>query len=414
MPKLSRLLPIALVLSSLAACSQPAAGPFTVEGRVVTLFGVPQAGANVRIGSTTVTTGADGTFTVADVSAPYDLIVFGTFGAHVFMGMTSPSPEVLAVVTELDPPVEATIEGSLPMAIPADAGVVVCVEGLDRPAFGCSFATEGADAYSVNVLWLDGIERSIRLHVLAVTDPMGTISFTGAATSDLTVTAGGVFTRDVATFDAAPASATITATITTAPGLTPSSAVVATRLGGGSSMTVGYPPVAGGTLTQSVPRIASQTYDVVARATGIGQDAVAWRVGVAPGAALDLVIPGPAVLTTPADAASGVMAGTTFASVGGSGVHTFIFESGPAIFHVSTTQSAITFPDFADLGIDLPFTDTVSWFVVTHGGSTTVEQASVGWFEDYITLSFGLDAGFGLDADGSFGRSDVRSFTIAP
>jgi hypothetical protein len=389
----------------------------TVAGRLVSLFGVPQAGANVRIGTSITTTATDGTFTIAGVAVPYDLVVFDGVDVdiHVFRGMTAAAPEVLAAATVF-PSVafSAMVDGNLPGPVPPGGELRVCAEGLDGRVFGCTAAIPGATSYSLQVTWYDPGSRALRLHFLMIDQSGGDVAYVAAATLDTTVTDAANVTAHLVADVIVPAdTATLSATVMTAAGATVSGYFVAARLGGRSSMPINVPILSDGSATLEVPLLGAGTFDVYASASGLGDGAFAWRLGVAADADVDVYVPSPAVLTAPADATTGVTTGTTFATTSGTGMHTFIFSSAATTIAVSTMSRSITLSDLADLGVSLPPSTTFQWSVWTHGGGSTIEDSAVGWIDDFFSLVSG--GGQQRPArDGSYATSDMRSFTTAP
>jgi hypothetical protein len=304
-------------------------------------------------------------------------------------------------------------DGALPAAVPPGSRLLVCAEGLDGRALGCEGVNAGATSYSVFVSWFEPGPRAIRLHFLWIDESGGDVSFTGTRTLDATVADGGAITVNLVGAALPPATASVSASLTTAVGMSIDFSFVSVRLGGRSAMPLWEPTIVNGSFTLAVPRIGAQTLDLYAVAAGVGQGTLAWLVDVAPDSDVEFHVPSPAVLTAPPDAAIDVSVGTTFATSSGSGVHTFIFQSAASTFVVSTVERAITLSDLVGLGVTLPASTSFVWEVWTHGGSTTVEEAAEGWYADYYSI-VSSEGHQGPTRDGSFSRSAKRSFTTAP
>ncbi|MEJ2288524.1 MAG: hypothetical protein P8Y02_07745 [Deinococcales bacterium] len=88
---------------------------FDVQGAVVDLFHEPVAGVQVTIAGTTTTAAADGSFTVADVTRPYNVIVTlpGKNEVHEFVGLDRTNPVLPLLDQAVTPPDSATVSGTI-------------------------------------------------------------------------------------------------------------------------------------------------------------------------------------------------------------------------------------------------------------------------------------------------------------
>lgn len=109
MKTLGKTLAVSGLLLALAACGGGGGGPvtITVAGKVVGTNNLPVNGVPVVIsGRPSVITAADGTFSVAGVTAPYDATVVNatTKRSIVYKGLTRPDPTLLLVGSIPAPP----------------------------------------------------------------------------------------------------------------------------------------------------------------------------------------------------------------------------------------------------------------------------------------------------------------------
>src|SRR5690606_27345775 len=78
----------------------------TVDGTVTALFDQPVSGLSVESQGKTDVTAADGSFTLTDLSLPYDLTVYDSIDqwAHVYHSLTHASPKVSPIYAFTGPP----------------------------------------------------------------------------------------------------------------------------------------------------------------------------------------------------------------------------------------------------------------------------------------------------------------------
>ncbi len=99
--------------------------------------------------------------------------------------------------------------------------------------------------------------------------------------------------------------------------------------------------------------------------------------GIARGATdVSIVLPTPALPSTPADRSTGVSTSTEFAwSRVPGGVHLVIFNGAATkpSFYVVTAEASTRIPDLTALGAELPPTSSYSWFVVRYAPFASVD-----------------------------------------
>lgn len=158
-------------LTDLAPLEVTVAG-LDVVGRIEDMYGQPMRGGRAGAQGQTVAVGADGTFTLHDLSVPYDLMLgSGPEGRlHLFEGMTAEQP-FLVPFGRRDGPIgdsSVAVEGMLVDGAPLLPGerVFVCVEGHKVVIRVCGFSTTGDVAYIFAPTWFGDPEQPVTLHAL--------------------------------------------------------------------------------------------------------------------------------------------------------------------------------------------------------------------------------------------------------
>lgn len=398
----------------------------TVTGSVVALFGAPLSGASVSSQGVAAVTAADGSFTLAGLSVPYDVTVYSTADqwVHVFEGMTTSDPVLMPAGAALgsSPSFKsAALSGTLTGAtVPVAAGhvMVVCAEGLSGPTYAsCDRLTPGDSTYSLTVSWNGAASEPIRVHALEYAVDGGGIptAYGGYGMAETTVTDGGTLTKDVA-LGAGPSSTTFTGAVSTAPGLTLSTAYASLRLSDNLSIAIApFDPTLPFSLP--MPNLTNATFDAMVTATSAstGQSA-GWKVR-STGSAGMVELGAPPVLITPPPGSTDVTLATQFKAANeAGGVLTFIWmSSGSApAFAVTTAGDTATIPDVA--GIALPPATAYNLLMIGSTGYTTVDAATQAYLQDfYNVMLLSTNGGPGPSTDGGMVLGGVSTgFTTAP
>lgn len=390
-------------LSLLEACGgSDGTGPtttITVSGHAQDRLGEPIAGARVLVsGQPSVTTGADGGFTITGVAVPYDiaLIETGRNTGIVYKGVTRSDPTLLDL---FDPGVEqaATVAGSAPLASGGHT-LVFFISG--RNVVGGVDADPTTGQFTFTVRWHgSATTHTGTLHVLQLTAAAnGTpASYDGYASRPLTITAGGTSSsNDFAVADLAdPPEQTISGTVALPAGYTLTSRSL--------FVSFGRVPVVWdeqGTLsnafTYTVPAVAGTAFSVEALAVDAASRAsFFFKVGVA-GNSTNVNVPLEAAgqLAAPPDGAAEVDVATSFTWSHGGGVGVDILEAlpdnpGGPRFLVLTTAADAKLADLSASGLGLPASASYHWLVDRVAPVRSMDEAASAEFIRLLDLEAG-------------------------
>lgn len=400
-----------------------------VNGRVVGLLDVPMVGVNVAIQGTIATTDANGAFTIDGLSVPYDLVVYQAGAeplAHVFAGMTTPTPEVLPymIATTGGGFPSGSVVGALPSAVPASHGVVACVEGTSMPVYGCDTANPTDTIYSTSATWASGPSAAFRVRALELeVDAVGfPVTYTGFGTSaDDTVTNGGTTSAvDIVSYASTPGATTVTGTASPPAGFTLENLSGASRVSSNLVMPVFDAFDAGGLSTSfsvPLPNLGEGEFLLMARASSAGNASTySWAGGLDGSSTVSLPLPAPPPQVTPADGATGVTTATPFTVASDAdALNTFVFQTsvvGAPEFAVTTASDTATIPDLAAIGLPLPSTTAYGWALIESAGVASTDEGGVAWIGEYFAATLTQQSGGpGTDAVGSIAITDERGFT---
>ena len=374
------------------------------------------------IGKQSVTSGAGGVFTFADVTPPYDLYTFADIGTaqsplptvFFFDNLTRADPIVSAPVPStliariicglISPCPSATVSGTKTgTGTNNDPVVFVWTDG----GYNGTLAANGT--YTGTVTWSSG-DSTGNLHALQLTRRTSGApnTFLGYARSgQFTLTSGGSQTINLA-FTAVNSTANLTGTVSGPTGYPSPSISLMQQFGvtqaalwqTNTTTTVDatFPLIAqaGGTALFATSSIATGTSQFVQPLTA--------TVNV------NFTMPAAAVLDMPADAATGVTTSThfTWASAASTINEVNIGTGSPtrANYKIFTTASDVTIPVVPEL--TLPANQSFSWRVVAYGPNTSIDEAAA---------SNELEPVSSADYQGSAHAqtfSSFRTFTSAP
>ena len=356
-----------------------------VRGVVYDKFDVPIDGAQVRIGSTIVQTGADGSFEIDGVVPPYDLDVWmpSTIVATLvdrYVGLTRVDP-ALHFYVYVTPPHQSTLNVTLSAPLPSNE-VANCqfANPTRSEAMGqASGGVTSGSTFSLVVGWYT-----------SATSISGTLSCLVYKNNALDPTGFDTFASlPVTLTDGTPTSATLT--------LTPvSTGTLTVDLTFGSSKGAevdGYISIAGGAIhpagnvsgiTSSptsilIPEIPGSTLFLNAYGGTSDVRLFTYRTGFPVAArSVDLTLPAPVPATSPSDGATMVDTATplTWSAPAGTAVNINIRPGDlkNAEYNIYTSQGSATIPDLTAQGIPLPSGAVYSWQVTSFGPSLSVDD----------------------------------------
>ena len=166
-----------------------------IEGRVHSrIHGLPPDPVQIRVGTQITMSAPDGTFNIQDVAIPYDLELDAPEIRQRFLGLTTPTPAVSALLVtpaRVDSAKDATIEGTIAPAPIAGERVTVCASGPPEVLLpACRTLEGGATAFVLNLKLL-GVESS-EVRVVArrtVSQESTVMGFNGFAEQTVTIAA---------------------------------------------------------------------------------------------------------------------------------------------------------------------------------------------------------------------------------
>lgn len=401
----------------------------TVEGRVVDLYGVPLRDVLVGSQGETDVTRADGTFTLADLAVPYDLMAArrDVEVLQEYQGLSTPTPE-LVIFQDFEAPdlaSSARISGDVAGggALAADEEVYACVEGTAIVVFGCSYVRSGETAYEIEATWLSPAPQKVRVHAfLAHVVGDTVIDFRGYDTFEVDVADGDDLSKALG-FDAVE-TRSLTGRISPWSGPTPPAvveAVAAVRFSDKLSITIS---AAGSTgpLAMPVPALPGEDWEYDLAVAGYEYTPFTSSRVWLTAAGLDageVVLPDAPGLVRPEHGAFDVTLETEFEVAGLTGqAKTFYWAPttfGGPVFAVTTTEDVVTLPDPSELGLGLPKPwGAYRWGVVsTQDGS--VDDALAGMLELWSAVASLMNfVGGAPTADGQVVEAGDWEFTFDP
>lgn len=420
----------------LAGCSGPTApAVVSVNGRVLTL-GAPVANASILVDGKVTTTASDGTFTVNDVTTPYDITVSfaSSTDVWIFQGLTLPDPTVQLL--SFTPGFQASVSGTIGTAPYQTNEVGAVFPAGATVALGGAVAQSGGTTFGPGAIkWGPDDPLQTTLYALRViTDGSGNpSSYTGYGSLAVTLHNGDTLTG-LAIPTQAVGTAALGGTISAPAGYNLSGGAAVVRLGPSSGGTLVGLPLAnlvppGSFSNTMVPVASGISYGLVASANdGSGGDfTAAWDAVTAPNPSASLMLPSAALPTAPADNAVNVAPGTAFSATTLAG-SIYLFRlapngsTGPTVTLVTANPST-TLPDLSAINRALPSSTayTLQVYAVGSFASMNAAAADPGAFAKELELEALLTGGgsgpigiSGPDQPAWFTSSKTTAFTTAP
>lgn len=409
---------VALFSSAFPGCksdsdsSTGTSGTITVTGKVVTSAQVPIANSPVVItGRPATVTDANGSFTVTDVSVPYDvtIVVSASKLGIVFRGLTRPDPTLANILAVGAGANSATITGTISGGggFPEPANRLCRVYLTSAEASGSGTANANSGAYSMTPAWngsatITAVLRALEWDRNAAGIPTGYTGFgekTGVA-----ITSGGTFaTQNIAM--TATTSLNIAGTVTVPASFTLNTKSLGLTFSAGENFTLGTESGTGTAFNYPVPTITGATFSVSAAASGTTGTGTVRKAGITAGATgVAVTVPSPAALSLPVNAATGVDTTTSFSWTPSASSIYLVYFNGPVNqpdYLIITSETSTKIPNLASLGMGLPVSTAYSWVVMGYGPYTSVDAAAG-------------TAGLLTQGDSQVSLSTSRTLTTAP
>ncbi len=380
-------LAVLAVLTLLTGCGGPAApSVITVQGRVIDFSG-PIANANVLLDGKVTSTATDGTFTVADVHAPYDVTLSfaGDSEVWVYEGLTRADPTVQVLWFPAGH--QATVAGTIGTAPFQSNETGAMFPGGSELAFGGAGGSTGSSTIGPGtVQWSTTDPLHTTLYgIRAIVDGSGNpTSYTGYGSTDVTLHDG-----DALTGVTIPASSVSTGALSgslTAPsGYTLADGRAVIRFGPASAgallgLQLASVNPSGSFSNTMVPIATGISHGLAATATdGAGDSTTAWDAVTAPNPSASLILPNVAMPTAPASGATNVAPGATFSwtALTGSVYLLTLDPAGPGTqLHIVTTDTSTTLPDLTAINRALPNSAGYSFWVQAVGPYASMDAVA--------------------------------------
>jgi len=365
-------------------------------------------------------TGVGGTFSIPDVTPPYDLYVVGTAASGLFGSGTYPAVNVYAGLTVANPSITRlqrktnllpfcttgttcqSVSGGLTGGNATNPLMVAWSKG------GSSSTADATFAFTVGGFSDAAPTQAGTLYALQYAADAGGVpqSFLyGTLATTLNRSANNL--RDIPVA-AVASTKTMSGTLVLPPGFVSPNISLYSQLGSAESV-VRYQPITSLAINGAVPNIAAADFGSMLHVTATLDGATTSASVPLVDAANDLniTLPTPATLALPADAAPGVTTATPFSwDDDASSVSELTLTAASVLsIHVFTATEQATIPNIP--GYALPANTSFSWRVTTYAGHGAVDDLA-GPVEIAHTASQDFTGPKRADAD-----SGSRTFTTA-
>ena len=373
----------------------PVSTTINVNGRVADIFGTPQSGISVIIGNQTVTSGADGNFTINNVNKPYDCQMLELSGnqkyGSLFKGLNSTSPRLTIISGLSDPPqYSSNIVVTFPNGlIPAGKKVLLFYSDTTNVIYGKINTGPVSGAVTYSVPWANNnstINGKVRALIYSVDVSDNIISYDNYAEAELPVTGGGqsIWQPTMADFALNPGEVNLTATINPPGGY---SIVVSaifinfSKLTNNPFILSALAPLISYTTTANISGLVPSglpsdfTLNLLTRIVEPSGAGGYKSTIVQAGINNQVTIEPASVLNTPLNGATGIDTNSVFdySQGTGSGVYAVKYSGANNTYIVYTSGLNITIPNFSpDLNIE-PNTSH-SWRVTKYQGLNSVDE----------------------------------------
>lgn len=390
----------------------------TVSGTVHSPFAGPIAGAGIASQDVTAITDSAGRFTLKGLSVPYDLTAWSASGQwmHVYRGLTS-SDLTLTPQADLSAPAArtTTVSGTLVgEAIPVenDQFVMVCLEGMHGLAARCDRVGPTESSFSLTAQWYGDTNLATTLHVLHVELDASAVpaAYPGYATLAVDLTDGVPLALTDPIDLGEPLETTSVALTVQAQdtiGQTIAAVEVAPNLGI-KVMSFNDPET---NYDVAMPVIPGVSYTFLSTTNLNG---LAW-VEVETETEVNLVVPAPPEIQSPAPDATGVTTATEFTATNPpGGPLTWIWTGASLMLAVTSMDTTVNMPDPSEYGFEIPGGVTMSVQVLASSGASG--DAGTSTLDDYFTsiLYVLFDGSEDYEGSGSVAISASPQFTTAP
>jgi len=425
MVTVATLLPVAC--SKNDSGTNPTSALITVSGKVVGYGGRAVASVPVVIGTLpAATTDANGNFSIANVTVPYDVTVVNPSSntALVYIGLTRTDPTLTFIDLYPGFPSSATLGGAV-------TGGEVYPQPLNH-FLGVSFISPECDwtlimnapstgSYSLKPSWDGPASTTGIIHALEWQADATTflpISYKGYGTkTGVALSNGGTFTGQNVVVS--PIAATnFSGTVTAQAGYSLSNRYVTMVFS-----TAGMQIISDATTPSTpnsttfnyvIPNIPATTLTLSALATKGVVTVSGFKKGFAINAnGVALALPAGPEYTLPVSAATGVTTATTFSWTAMANAVYVVQFTGPAgkpRYQIVTTGTTATIPNLTSLGLGLPASSSYSWTIRAFAPIGSIDAAASATGLMGLLTATGAAEGYTVDT----GSGSPRTFITAP
>ncbi|MEO8665782.1 MAG: hypothetical protein ABI462_09820 [Ignavibacteria bacterium] len=383
----------------------------TVSGKAVDQIGSGIVSATIVIGDSIKTTAADGSFSISNVTVPYDVKIITGGTGMVYKGLTTASPKLLGLGAAVTPN-SATLNVTLPALVANQSATVIFTDQSTVQA--SDNFTFPATAANITVDWAAGSGTSIsgKIIVLVYTLAGGNITtYDKTGEKPQALNNGGVqavnFTAAELTTN--PGELTISGSLTIPAGFTSPNNLLGLKYITNASnqyvSVIDYFSTAA--FNYVVPTGLATTPQFVVGGGVTGpvsiQKTSRYVIATAPNPSLTIVLETPPNLTTPPNAATNIDTNTNFTYTTGSGTGIYLasFSTVSKTFYVFTNSTTTKIPNLNAFGLGVGSSLAYNWNVIRINDITTTDA--------FVAAPLLFNTLFSATA-----TSEQRPFTSAP
>jgi len=380
----------------------PVSTKITVNGKFQDQLGTPYTSKTVIIGSQTATTDNNGTFTINNVTVPYDIYFLATSSSvQVLKGLTITNPQMPATPGET---LSQTMTVQIPVVPIGSRASVLFIDTSSNPNVnGVAFIDEGTNNNTVELGGPDGKVLNGIVYVLQYTrNAAGVITgYTKFGQQGVTITLG---TNPTVNFtplqlSTVPGTANVSGIVNAPAGYTGVSSYL--KLNFGAKNNISHD----GTTLQVISNSAfnfvvptglpsSAILNIVARSnTPIARK----LLSVSPGTSNALInLDQASVLSTPPNGAVNIDTNSlfTYTQGGGTGINIVAMGSGAISFVIYTNENTVKIPNLAIYGYPIGQNVQYNWVVKRSNEFNSINDFCSTFYElNPIYKSLAISAG---------------------
>jgi hypothetical protein len=397
-------------------------GVATIAGKVIGVNGQGVAGVPVLVtGKTSTNTDANGNFSIASVTPPYDITVVDAANkrAIVYKGLSRTDPTLTFFGSTPGTLRHGTINGKI------SGGTFTPNEGVNdvarvvfaSPETNSSLNTAGNGLYGpINLSWYGPTVTTGNLYALQYTQDAGGLPVASGykgygKSAAIAVNDGSTLNNQFDTLQSISTSQ-FTGTVTVPSGYTLTQKSLGVGIAGSALISLLSDNTANAALSYYTPGISGASLLLEVIAAKSGTQAAYLKPGIATGATgVTVTMIAAPELSLPVNAATGVDTTITFSwTPMTGGLHLVQFNGGVnATYYVVTTGTSATIPNLKAAGLGLPSAGSYQWSVEAFGPFASADAAagSTGFLGGLTNQAL-------LTSDAFIGISTARTFTTAP